>query len=120
MENHRRIIEVARIAQEQGLQVVISSIAPTASIRSAVNQLARSPVDWIYVETDEKTCQQRDTKGLYAATSNGNFSQLFEPPAADSTMLNINTSRENISTSKIKILSALGILNESPATQKIK
>ena len=112
MENHRRIIEVANIAEEQGLTVVVSAIAPKEFIRSKVNQLAKSPVAWIYLEIDENTCRQRDTKGLYAATSNGNFSQLFEPPALGAAMIEISTSAEEISVSKSKIFAVLGIPNE--------
>ena len=110
MENHRRIIEVANIAEEQGLQVVVSAIAPKEFIRAKVNELAKSPVAWIYLEIDENTGRRRDTKGLYAATPNGNFSQLFEPPAAGSVFTEINTSTESIGVSKIKLLSSLNIL----------
>ena len=112
MENHRRIIEVANIAEEQGLQVVVSAIAPKEFIRSKVNELAKSPVAWIYLETDETTCRQRDTKGLYAATQGENFSQLFEPPVSGSALIEINTSSEDVQVSKAKILSVLGIPNE--------
>ena len=112
MENHRRIIEVANIAEEQGLQVVVSAIAPKEFIRAKVNELAKSPVAWIYLETDENTCRRRDTKGLYAATPNVNFSQLFEPPAAGSVLIQINTSSEDIDVSETKILSVLDFPNE--------
>lgn len=112
MENHRRIIEVANIAEEQGLQVVVSAIAPKEFIRAKVNELAKSPVAWIYLETDENTCRRRDTKGLYAATPSGNFSQLFEPPAAGSVLIQINTSAEDIDVSRTKILSVLDIPNQ--------
>lgn len=112
MENHRRIIEAANIAEEQGIQVVVSAIAPQQSIRSKINELAKIPVAWIYLDTDETTCRQRDTKGLYAANRGGNFSQLFEPPAPGSVLIQINTSAEDISVSKTKILSVLGIPND--------
>lgn len=112
LENHRRIIEVANIAEEQGLQVVVSAIAPREFIRSKVNELAKSPVAWIYLETDETTCRRRDTKGLYAASEGPSFSQHFDPPAHDSVLIAINTSSEDVLASEAKILSALGIPNE--------
>lgn len=112
MENHRRIIEVANMAEEQGLTVVVSAIAPKEFIRSKVNELAKSPVAWLYLEADENTCRRRDTKGLYAATPNGNFSQLFEPPMPGAALMEISTSTEDISVSKSKIFSVLGIPNE--------
>jgi len=112
MENHRRIIEVANIAEVQGLQVIVSAIAPKAIIRSKVNELAKSPVAWVYLETDENTCRQRDTKGLYAAAADGNFSQLFEPPVSESVLIKINTTAEDIRMSQSKLYSVLGIPNE--------
>ena len=112
MENHRRIIEVANIAEEQGLQVIVSAMAPKAFIRSKVNELAKSPVAWVYLKTDENTCRQRDTKGLYAAAADANFSQLFEPPISESVLIEINTPAEDISTSQSKLYSVLGIPNE--------
>jgi adenylylsulfate kinase-like enzyme len=45
LENHRRIIEIANIACEQGLQVVVSTIAPEEAIRAKVNELARCSVN---------------------------------------------------------------------------
>ncbi len=112
MENHRRIIEIANIAKEQGLQVIVSAMAPKAFIRSKINELAKSPVAWVYLETDENTCRQRDTKGLYAAAADGNFSQLFEPPVSESLLIKINTSAEDIRMSQSKLYSVLGIPNE--------
>ena len=112
MENHRRIIEVANIAEEQGLQVIVSAMAPKAFIRSKVNELAKSPVAWVYLKTDENTCRQRDTKGLYAVAADDNFSQFFEPPISESVLIEINTSAEDISTSQSKLYSVLGIPNE--------
>jgi adenylylsulfate kinase len=112
MENHHRIIEVANIAEEQGLTVVVSAIEPKKFIRSKVNELAKSPVAWIYLETDENTCRRRDTKGLYSAIPNGDFSQLFEPPTPGTALMEISTSTEDISVCKLKIFSVLGILNE--------
>ena len=109
MENHRRIIEVANIAAEQGLQVVISAMAPIESIRSKVNELAQVPIAWIYLETNEDICRQRNTKGLYASTQGESFSQPFEPPAPDSVLINIDTSSDDISVTQAKIFSVLGI-----------
>lgn len=109
MENHRRIIEVANIAAEQGLQVVISAMAPIESIRSKVNELAQVPIAWIYLETNEDICRQRDTKGLYASTQGESFRQPFEPPAPDSVLIKIDTSSDDISVTQAKIFSVLGI-----------
>ncbi len=113
MENHRRIIEVANIAKEQGLQVVVSAIAPKVTIRSKVNELAASPIAWIYLETDETTCRLRDSKGLYSSPPTETFKQLFEPPSEEAILLQLNTSLEDIGCSTAQIFSELGISEPS-------
>jgi adenylylsulfate kinase len=107
MENHRRIIEVANIACEQGFQVVVSAIAPKETIRSKVNELAKSSVNWIYVDTDEDTCRQRDTKGLYSMPQNGSVSQFIAPLSTERILLHLNTSSEEIELSKTRVFSVL-------------
>lgn len=52
MESHLQIIEVANTAEEQGLGVIVSANVPKELIRSKVSELAKSPVTWIYLETD--------------------------------------------------------------------
>ena len=107
MENHRRIIEVANIASEQGFQVVVSAIAPNETIRAKVNELARCSVDWIYVNCDENTCRQRDTKGLYSTPKNNSISQFFGPSFGEIILLHLNTSLESIEESQSRIFSEL-------------
>jgi len=112
MENHRRIIEVANIACEQGFQVVVSAIAPRETIRAKVNEWAKSGVDWIYLDTDENTCRQRDTKGIYSSPLNGSVSQFFGPSSTEKILLHVKTSLEEIELSKNRIFSELHIPNE--------
>jgi adenylylsulfate kinase-like enzyme len=107
MENHRRIIEVANIACEQGFQVVVSAIAPQESIRCKVNELAKSRINWIYVDTDEDTCLQRNTKGLYSTPQNGSVSQFIAPLSTEKILLHLNTSSEEIELSKTRVFSIL-------------
>jgi len=107
MENHRRIIEVANIACEQGFQVVVSAIAPQESIRSRVNELAKNRINWIYVDTDEDTCRQRNTKGLYSTPQNGSVNQFIGPLSTEKILLHLNTSSEEIELSKTRVFSIL-------------
>ena len=107
MESHRRIIEAANIASEQELQVVISAIAPEEAIRAKVNELAKCSVNWIYVDSDENTCRQRDPKGLYSTPENNSVSQFFGPSSAEIILLRLNTSLESIDVSQSRIFSEL-------------
>lgn len=112
MENHRRIIEAANIACEQELQVVVSAIAPTEAIRAKVNELAKCSVNWIYVDCDENTCRQRDTKGLYSTPENNSFSKFFGPSFVERVLLHLNTSLESIEVSQSRIFSELYTTNK--------
>lgn len=112
MENHRRIIELANIACEQGLQVVVSAIAPKEAIRAKVNELAKCSVNWIYVDSDENTCRQRDTKGLYSTPQDNSVSQFFGPSSAERILLHLRTSSEEIEMSKRRVFSELLIGDE--------
>lgn len=107
LENHRRIIEIANIACEQELHVVVSAIAPEEAIRAKVNELARCSVNWIYVDSDENTCRQRDTKGLYSTPEKNSVDQFIGPSSAEIILLHINTSLECIETSQSRIFSEL-------------
>ena len=111
MENHRRIIEVAKIACEQDLQVVVSAMAPSEIIRTEVNKLAQHRIDWIYLETDENTCSQRG-KGIYSSLQNGSSTQFLGPTSSESIKLHLNTSSEDVDLCKSRVFSELRILSE--------
>ncbi len=111
MENHRRIIEVAKIAWEQNLQVVVSAMAPSEIIRAEVNKLAQHRIDWIYLETDENTCSQRG-KGIYSSPQDGSSNQFLGPTSSESIKLHLNTSSEDVDLCKSRVFSELRILSE--------
>jgi len=113
LENHRRIIEIANIACEQELHVVVSAIAPEEAIRAKVNELARCSVNWIYVDSDENTCRQRDTKGLYSTPEKNSVDQFIGPSSTEIILLHINTSLECIETSQSRIFSELDRIKNS-------
>lgn len=112
LEHHRRIIEMANIAIEQGFIVVISAIAPLVSIRSQIDQLSSTKITWIYLDPGESTCRARDTKGLYSRGTPGQFTQLFESPVNELIGLQLNTAIYGVEYCIKKIITLL----ESPAT----
>ena len=111
MENHRRIIEVACIAHEQGLNVVVSAMAPTETIRAKVNELAKSAIDWIYIDTDDKTCSQRG-KGTYSSHQNGSSTPFCGPTPTEKIKLQLNTSLEGVEMSQSRVFSELNLINK--------
>ncbi|HLP76610.1 MAG TPA: adenylyl-sulfate kinase [Candidatus Paceibacterota bacterium] len=99
LENHRRIAEVARLAAEQGFNVVVSTMAPQHSQRDIVKQIVASRLMWIYVHAPLNVCIERDPKGLYKRAKAGSVTGLldypFEVPRPDERENFIDTVAQN-------------------------
>jgi sulfate adenylyltransferase len=92
-ENVRRVGFVAAEIVRHGGLVVCSLVSPYRSTRDEVRQMVRAAggdgsfVE-VFVDTPLDVVQQRDVKGLYAATGRGEVSQMtgvsdpYEPPEA--------------------------------------
>jgi adenylyl-sulfate kinase len=100
LENHRRVAEVARLAAEQGFNVVVSTMAPQHSQRDLVNQVLSSRLVWIYVHAPLNVCIQRDPKGLYKRANSGTVKGLldfsFDVPRPEERENFIDTVAQNI------------------------
>src|SRR5947209_11787682 len=62
VENHRRIAEVAKLAASQGLNVVVSTMAPEHIQRDIVQEVLRERLVYIYVHAPLDVCIRRDPK----------------------------------------------------------
>jgi adenylyl-sulfate kinase len=80
IENHRRIAEVARLAAEQGLSVVVATMAPQHSQRDVVAAVLGDRLVWIYIHAPLNVCMQRDPKGLYKRAKAGSVDGLLDFP----------------------------------------
>jgi adenylylsulfate kinase-like enzyme len=80
VENHRRIAEVARLAAEQRLNVVATTMAPQHSQRDIAARVLGQRVVWIYVHAPLDVCIQRDPKGLYHRAQAGQLDKLLNFP----------------------------------------
>ncbi len=71
-ENIRRIAEVSKLFLESGIILINSFISPTYIIRNQVKDIV-GVEDYfeIYVNTSIRTCEKRDTKGIYAKARKG-------------------------------------------------
>ncbi|AZE84155.1 Adenylylsulfate kinase [Pseudomonas orientalis] len=95
-ENTRRIAEVARLLNSQGMHVICASISPLQKDRAcAKNVMDGFDFFEVFVSTPIMTCAARDTKGLYAKARLGELKGLTgidapyeEPECPD---LNFNT-----------------------------
>lgn len=110
VENHRRIAEVARLANDQGLNVVVAAMAPEHKQRDVVKQVLAGRVTWIYVHAPLDVCIARDPKGLYTRAKTGAVKSLleypFEVPRSDERDITIDTVAQNIEGCYLSLLTA--------------
>src|ERR1700743_1049465 len=71
LENHRRIAEMAKLPAAQGLNVVVSTMAPEHQQRDLVTQILGEKLMWFYIHAPLDICMQRDPKGLYKRALEG-------------------------------------------------
>lgn len=108
-ENVRRAAEVARLACEQGLVVVVALVSPFDDAREAAREVV-GPARFLLVHVDAPlaTCRARDPKGLYAAGTpdlSGDGAPYEPPPRAD---LRLDTSALGVEACVARLLEALG------------
>jgi adenylyl-sulfate kinase len=80
LENHRRIAEIARLLADQGLNVVVSTMAPEHQQRDLVSTILGDRLMWFYIHAPLDICMQRDPKGLYKRALDGQVKQLINYP----------------------------------------
>jgi adenylyl-sulfate kinase len=111
LENHRRIAEIAKLLTSQGLNVVVSTMAPEHQQRDLVAQILGDQVMWFYIHAPLDICIQRDPKGLYKRALAGQVKQLinypFEVPRPQERENYINTIAQDVEDCYREILEAV-------------
>lgn len=111
LENHRRIAEIARMLADQGLNVVVSTMAPEHQQRDLVSRVLGDKLMWFYIHAPLDICIQRDPKGLYKRALQGEVKQLinypFDVPRPQEREHYINTSAHGIDECYQEILEAV-------------
>ena len=112
MENIRRISEIAKVLTSNGLISIVSLISPTQKIReSARNIIGYEDFHEIFVKSSFQKCKDRDVKGLYAKSDQGNLASFsgkdsaFEEPT--NPWLEIDTENETQEQSMTKLCDAV-------------
>ena len=107
-ENHRRLAEVARLVSEQGVMVVVASMAPLAAHRAIVDSILGARLRWVHVDASLETCIERDPKQLYRRAKSGAVSLLlefpFENPELDARMLHLTTDVETVEQTSCRLI----------------
>ena len=100
LENHRRIAEIARLLNNQDLNVVVATMAPEHLHRDTVAKILGRHLVWFYIHAPLDVCIERDPKGLYKRALAGQIQQLtnypFEPPRPAEQENYINTVTQDI------------------------
>lgn len=112
-ENLRRVSEVARLVNHQGLVAVAALVAPNSEVRGRARELI-GPDRYIevFLDTPVAVCRQRDPNGLYEAADRGEISDfpgvsaIYERPTDMD--LRLDTSRQSVQECVSEILRVLG------------
>jgi adenylylsulfate kinase-like enzyme len=100
LENHRRLAEVAKLISDQGVLVVVASMAPLLAHRTLVEAILGDRLRWVHVDASLETCMQRDPKRLYQRARAGAVPLLlefpFEAPVRSDRMLHLVTDAEPV------------------------
>jgi len=111
-ENIRRIGEVAKLFLDAGVVVLTAFVSPFKADRDRARALVE-PGDFIEIHcaADLDTCEERDTKGLYAKARAGvikDFTGISSPyEAPESPELHIDTGRRSLETCVADVLTYL-------------
>ncbi|MBW3658814.1 MAG: sulfate adenylyltransferase subunit CysN [Actinobacteria bacterium] len=118
-ENLRRVAEVARTLNDQGLLVIAGLVAPEAAVRDRARDVVGDErFIEVFLDTPIEVCRERDEKGMYAAADAGEIerfpgvSAAYEAP--DHPDLRLDTSRQSVEESVEAVLALLterGILS---------
>ena len=95
-ENLRRVAEIARLLNDQGLIVIAVFISPDREVREQVKEIiGRERYKEIFVNTPVDQCKSRDKKGLYKLAEEGKLRHFagvdkdYESGTADLTIGNL-------------------------------
>ena len=80
LENHRRIAEIARLLTQQGLNVIVSTMAPEHPHRDLVSRILGPKLVWFYIHAPLAVCIERDPKGIYRRAQEGQIKLLIDYP----------------------------------------
>lgn len=66
-ENHRRIAHMCKLLNDQGLSVVVCTIAPLIIHRNIIREILKERVCITWLNTSIEICKERDHKGIYSS-----------------------------------------------------
>tara|TARA_Y100001968_G_C19438668_1_gene761274 strand:- start:870 stop:1523 length:654 start_codon:yes stop_codon:yes gene_type:complete len=122
-ENIRRIGEVAKLFLDAGMIVLTAFVSPFKTDRRKARELVGlGDFIEVYCAANLKTCEERDTKGLYAKARSGDIkdftgiSSPYEEP--ESPEIRVETGTQELEKSVSIVIEKLINLNIIPSTNK--
>ena len=110
IENNRRLIELCKLFNSNGLKVITAFISPYKSIRERAKAHIKD-CKIVYIKSSILECQKRDPKGLYEKVLKGeikNFTGITSafdvPENADITIDTENNSIEHCTTRLMELI----------------
>jgi adenylylsulfate kinase len=64
-ENIRRIAEVSKLFNTNGILTICCFVSPTEDLRASAREIIGQDFIEVYISTSLKACEERDVKGLY-------------------------------------------------------
>ncbi|MGC3965235.1 MAG: adenylyl-sulfate kinase [Rhodocyclaceae bacterium] len=111
-ENVRRVAEVARLANNSGVTVLVALVSPLRTQREwARNGIGRERFYEIHLSASLETCAMRDPKGLYARAKAGHVPHMtgvsdpYEIP--DAPRLRYDSASESVDGAMRRVLAML-------------
>lgn len=108
LENHRRLAEVAKLISDQGVMVVVASMAPLLAHRTVADSILGDRLRWVHVDASLETCIGRDPKRLYQRARDGGVPLLlefpFDTPSQDARLLHLVTDTEPVETTAHRLI----------------
>lgn len=100
MENIRRIAEVAKLLNENGIITIASFISPLKKMRALAREIIGDEnFIEVFIDTPLEVCEKRDVKGLYAKARAGeipNFTGVSAPyEAPENPSIAVQTENKN-------------------------
>jgi bifunctional enzyme CysN/CysC len=124
-ENLRRVAEIARLVNDQGLLAIAALVAPKDTVRDQARELVgEERYVEVFVDTPIEVCRERDPHGLYEAAERGDIPQFpgvsatYDRP--DDADLRVDTSVQDVDEcveAILELLDARGFLRGVTAEQ---
>ncbi|MEM7163008.1 MAG: adenylyl-sulfate kinase [Bacteroidota bacterium] len=111
LENIRRIAEVAKLFNSNGLITIATFVSPTFKMRNLAKEIIGEDFHEVFINTPLEICEERDVKGLYKKARSGeiaNFTGItspFEEP--ETPFIEIRTENKEIEECGLEIFKAI-------------